>query len=215
MPPGTRKLPVPGDQARPSQGVTIGEAQGSEPQHSGRGQACHELHEGAEQALAGNQRPLSLTSHGVVDSLSGNRPVSVQCSTNPVDRCRAGGAVQGLDADRKGRLEAATQLSIGPVLTAHRSRWRSVKEPLIQALSKHIQQTTALPDELREATIRGCRRLCTHCRCANEREQTRFLAFERRPRRCQIARLLRARGHATRHPDCRGGEAGNHLVCPT
>ena len=31
---------------------------------------------------------------------------------------------------------------------------------LIQALATHIQQLTALPDMLREATIRGYRRLC-------------------------------------------------------
>ena len=63
---------------------------------------------------------------------------------------------------------------------------------LIQALATHIQQLTALPDELQEATIRSYRRFCTHCGCANERKLTRNLAAVRKPRRCPIARLLRA-----------------------
>jgi hypothetical protein len=65
---------------------------------------------------------------------------------------------------------------------------------LIQALATHIQQLVALPDELRASTIDRFRRLCTTCGCTTERELARFLASEREPRRCPIARLLRACG---------------------
>ena len=51
-----------------------------------------------------------------------------------------------------------------------------------------------MSDEVRESTIRSYRSLCTSCGCANERELTRFLAREKKPRRCPVARLLRACG---------------------
>jgi hypothetical protein len=41
--------------------------------------------------------------------------------------------------------------------------------PMIQPLAKHIEQLVALPasDELRETTIRKCKRLCDNCGCQN------------------------------------------------
>ena len=65
---------------------------------------------------------------------------------------------------------------------------------LIQALSKHIEQLVALPDDLRQDTIERYKRLCASCGCHNARELSAHLAQERRPRRCPIARLLRACG---------------------
>jgi hypothetical protein len=76
---------------------------------------------------------------------------------------------------------------------------------LIQALATHIQQLVALPDELRASTIDRFRQLCTTCGCTNERELARFLATERKPRRCPIAQLLRACGQLDmdiKLPDC-------------
>ena len=76
---------------------------------------------------------------------------------------------------------------------------------LIQALATHVQQLVALPDELRASTIERFRQLCTSCGCINERELARFLATERKPRRCPIARLLRACGQLgmdIKLPDC-------------
>ena len=64
--------------------------------------------------------------------------------------------------------------------------------PLIQALSKHVEQIIALPDELRETTIRKYKRLCDNCGCHTECELATLLAGERWPRTCPIARLLRA-----------------------
>ena len=66
--------------------------------------------------------------------------------------------------------------------------------PMIQALAKHIEQLVALPDELREITIRKYKRLCDNCGCHNERELAAHLAEERRTRVCPLARLLRACG---------------------
>ncbi len=40
--------------------------------------------------------------------------------------------------------------------------------PMVQALAKHIEQLVALPDELRETTIRRYKRLCDSCGCHNE-----------------------------------------------
>ena len=65
---------------------------------------------------------------------------------------------------------------------------------MVQALAKHIEQLVALPDELRETTIRRYKRLCDSCGCHNERELAAALAEERRPRACPLARLLRACG---------------------
>ena len=79
------------------------------------------------------------------------------------------------------------------------------RKVLIQALAMHIQQLVALPDELRASTIDRFRQLCTTCGCTNERELARFLAAERKPRRCPIARLLRACGQLDmdiKLPDC-------------
>ncbi len=66
--------------------------------------------------------------------------------------------------------------------------------PMIKALAKHIEQLVALPDELRETTIRKYRRLCDSCGCHNARELAAHLAEEQRPRVCPLARLLRACG---------------------
>jgi ribonuclease HI len=66
--------------------------------------------------------------------------------------------------------------------------------PMVQALAKHIEQLVALPDALRETTIRRFKKLCDSCGCHNERELAATLAEERRPRECPIARLLRACG---------------------
>ena len=66
--------------------------------------------------------------------------------------------------------------------------------PMIQALSKHIEQLVALPDDLRQETITRFKRLCASCGCHNTRELAECLAAERNPRRCPIARLLRACG---------------------
>ncbi len=41
---------------------------------------------------------------------------------------------------------------------------------MIQALAKHIEQLVALPDELRETTIRKYKELCDSCGCHNARE---------------------------------------------
>ncbi len=64
--------------------------------------------------------------------------------------------------------------------------------PMVQALAKHIEQLEALPDALRETTIRRFNKLCDSCGCHNESELAATLAEERRPRACPIARLLRA-----------------------
>ena len=66
--------------------------------------------------------------------------------------------------------------------------------PMVQALAKHIEQLVALPDELRDTTIRKYKKLCDTCGCHNERELAAALAEERRPRACPLARLLRACG---------------------
>jgi hypothetical protein len=41
---------------------------------------------------------------------------------------------------------------------------------MVQALAKHIEQLVALPDALRETTIRRFKKLCDSCGCHNERE---------------------------------------------
>ena len=63
---------------------------------------------------------------------------------------------------------------------------------LVQALSKHIEQLVALPDELRATTIRQYQRLCASCGCHTARELAECLREEQSPRPCPIARLLRA-----------------------
>ncbi len=42
--------------------------------------------------------------------------------------------------------------------------------PMMQALAKHIEQLVALPDELREATMRKYKRRCDSCGCHNAHE---------------------------------------------
>ncbi|NBO64558.1 MAG: hypothetical protein EBU88_06900 [Acidobacteria bacterium] len=76
---------------------------------------------------------------------------------------------------------------------------------LVQALSTHIEQLVALPDELRDRTIRQYRQLCQDTGCNTARELADLLSCERRPRECPIARLLRACGQldlAVKLPDC-------------
>ena len=65
---------------------------------------------------------------------------------------------------------------------------------LIQALSTHVEQLCALPDDLRQTTIQRYRRLCDSCGCHTERELTECLKESKTPPRCPIARLLRACG---------------------
>ena len=65
---------------------------------------------------------------------------------------------------------------------------------MVQALAKHVEQLVALPDSLRETTVQKYKRLCDSCGCHNERELTAYLAKERNPRACPLARLLRACG---------------------
>ena len=65
---------------------------------------------------------------------------------------------------------------------------------LVQALATHIEPLVALPDELREATVRKYRRLCESCGAHNERELTALLAKEWKLRACPLARLFRACG---------------------
>ncbi len=65
---------------------------------------------------------------------------------------------------------------------------------MMQALAKHIEQLVALPDELRETTIRRFKRLCDKCGCHNERELAAYLAEERQPRACPLACFLRLCG---------------------
>ena len=65
---------------------------------------------------------------------------------------------------------------------------------MIQALTTHIQQLCALPDELRQNTINRYRRLCERCGCHTEREPAEYLRECRTPPRCPIACLLRACG---------------------
>ena len=64
----------------------------------------------------------------------------------------------------------------------------------MQALAKHIEQLVALPDELRQTTIRRFKRLCDSCGCHNERELAACLAEERQPRACPLACFLRIGG---------------------
>ena len=65
---------------------------------------------------------------------------------------------------------------------------------MIQALTTHIEQLCALPDELRQTTIDRYRRLCVRCGCHTERELAEHLQACRSTPRCPIARLLRACG---------------------
>ena len=70
---------------------------------------------------------------------------------------------------------------------------------MIQALTTHIEQLCALPDELRQTTIARYRRLCVRCGCHTERELAEYLQTCRPIPRCPIARLLRACGQLGVH----------------
>ena len=65
---------------------------------------------------------------------------------------------------------------------------------LIQALATHIEQLVALPDQLRADTIARYFKLCDSCGCHTSRELASALAEEASPRRCPMARFLRACG---------------------
>jgi len=65
---------------------------------------------------------------------------------------------------------------------------------LIQALATHIEQLVALPDQLRADTIARYHKLCDSCGCHTPRELAAALAEEGSPRKCPIARFLRACG---------------------
>ncbi len=54
--------------------------------------------------------------------------------------------------------------------------------PMVQALAKHIEQLVALPDWLRETTIRRFKKFCDSCCCHNKRE----LAQPRRSSRGRV-----------------------------
>ena len=109
-----------------------------------------------------------------------------------------------LDACDGGAVEAAVdqyRLPYGyasaPIMVPSRSGGCPVAHPkvvLAQALAKQIDQLVALPDELRETTIRRSKRLCDKCGCHNERELAAFLAKERQPRACPLAGFLRICG---------------------
>ncbi len=64
----------------------------------------------------------------------------------------------------------------------------------ISLLAKHIEQLVALPDELRETTVRRFKRLCDKCGCHTEGELAAYLAEERQPRACPLACFLRLCG---------------------
>ena len=63
-----------------------------------------------------------------------------------------------------------------------------------QALTTHIEQLCALPDDLRLTTIDRYIRLCNRCGCHNERELAEHLQSRGKLLRCPIARLLKACG---------------------
>ena len=65
---------------------------------------------------------------------------------------------------------------------------------LVQALTTHIEQLCALPDDLRLTTIDRYIRLCNRCGCHNERELAEHLQSRGKLLRCPIARLLKACG---------------------
>ena len=75
--------------------------------------------------------------------------------------------------------------------------------PMVQALAKHIEQLVALPDALRETTIRRFKKLCDSCGCHNERELAVALAEERRPPSALGSRPAHGR-RAGRPRDLRG-----------
>ncbi len=56
--------------------------------------------------------------------------------------------------------------------------------PMIHALATHIEQRDALPDELRDTTIRKFKQLCDSCGCHNAHDLADHLAEEWRPRAC-------------------------------
>ncbi len=86
---------------------------------------------------------------------------------------------------------------------------------MVQALAKHIEQVVALPDELREITIRRFKKFCDSCGCHNEHELAAALAEERQRCTCPMASLLRSRGRLqlpVKLPACLSlGVAGRNL----
>jgi hypothetical protein len=65
---------------------------------------------------------------------------------------------------------------------------------LVQALTTHIEQLCALPDDLRQTTIDRYIRLSNRCGCHNERELAKHLQSQGQLLQCPIARLLKACG---------------------
>ena len=65
---------------------------------------------------------------------------------------------------------------------------------IVQALTTHIEQLCALPDELQQTSILRYRALCDRCGCHNERELAEHLSSRATAPRCPIARLLRTCG---------------------
>ena len=90
---------------------------------------------------------------------------------------------------------------------------------LVQALSMHVEQLVALPDDLRATTVEQYRQLCAETGCHAVRELSDFLSRERRPRPCPIAPLLRVRGQlndSVQLPACLSlgpGERGMASLC--
>ena len=64
-------------------------------------------------------------------------------------------------------------------------------QPLVLLIQARLCQR-AMPDEVRRDTIKHYKRLCASCGCHDVQQLSAHLAEERSPRRCQIARRLRA-----------------------
>jgi hypothetical protein len=60
---------------------------------------------------------------------------------------------------------------------------------IVQALTTHIEQLCALPDEMQQTSIHRYRRLCDRCGCHNERELAEHLSSRATAQWCPIARL--------------------------
>lgn len=84
---------------------------------------------------------------------------------------------------------------------------------LVQALATHVEQLVALPDHLRDRTIRQYKKLCVDTGCHTALELADFLSKERQPRPCPIARLLRVCGQldiTVKLPACLSLGPGEH-----
>ncbi len=89
-------------------------------------------------------------------------------------------------AGSPGGMALDARLPVRTICAAWRAGWPPCVTPS-QALTTHIEQLCALPDDLRQTTIDRCNR----CGCHNERELAEHLQSLLR---CPIARLLKACG---------------------